>query len=278
MEPPALNPSRPTVHAVTPRSRELLDRIGVVGKRIIVTGAAQGIGRTIAQTFAAEGAVVAAVDREATLLHALRAEPKAHGVPAVTVPAELGTAAGAVDAVDAAADALGGLDAIVNNAGGSASTPANPEDVTGEDLDRVLAWNVTSTFFCCQAALPWLRRNGAGSIVNMGAISGRAGTELLPAQYSAAKAGVIGMSRNLARHVGPEGIRVNVVAPGFIESGPRVEAIWNARDPASVLGLIPLRRRGTTGEVTDAVRFLASDGASYVTGAVIDVNGGFFCL
>jgi NAD(P)-dependent dehydrogenase (short-subunit alcohol dehydrogenase family) len=173
---------------------------------------------------------------------------------------------------------LGRLDVLVNNAGGSAYTPPDLEDVSESDFDRVMGWNVKSTFFCTKAAIPRFRAQGGGAIVNMSAISGRAGTELLPPQYSAAKAAVIGLTRNLARHFGPEGIRVNTVAPGFIRSGPRVEAIWNARDPEKVLATIPLRRRGEMSEVAQAVLFLASDAAAYVTGAVLDVNGGFLCV
>jgi NAD(P)-dependent dehydrogenase (short-subunit alcohol dehydrogenase family) len=181
--------------------------------------------------------------------------------------------------VDQTAERFGRFDVLVNNAGGSAYTSLHIEEVSEEDFDRVIGWNVKSTYFCIKAALPHFRAAGGGAVVNMGAIAGRAGTELLPPQYSAAKAGVIGLTRNLARHLGPEGIRVNIVSPGFIRSGARVEAIWNTREnPAEVLAQIPLRRRGEMSEIADAVMFLAGEESSYVTGAVIDVNGGFFCV
>ncbi len=179
--------------------------------------------------------------------------------------------------VAACVGAFGRLDVLVNNAGGSAYTPLRIAEVTEEHFDRVMAWNVRSTFFCIKAALPHLKVRG-GSVVNMASISGRGGTELVSAQYSAAKAAVIGMTRNLARHLGPDGIRVNAIAPGFIKSSPRIEAIWATRDESKVLSQVPLRRRGESSEVADAALFLASDASRYVTGAVLDVNGGFFAV
>jgi 3-oxoacyl-[acyl-carrier protein] reductase len=249
------------------------------GKAVMVTGAANGIGKEIATAFALAGARVALVDRDGEALEAAVTGLADKGLDVAGIHADLSSAAECQRAVDETAARFGRFDVLVNNAGGSAYTSLHIEEVSEEDFDRVIGWNVKSTYFCTKAAIPHLRAAGGGSIVNMGAISGRAGTELLPPQYSAAKAGVIGLTRNLARHLGPDGIRVNVVSPGFIRSGARVEAIWNTREnPEEVLRMIPLRRRGQMSEVADAVMFLAGDESSYVTGAVIDVNGGFFCL
>ena len=179
--------------------------------------------------------------------------------------------------VGAAVTAFGRLDILVNNAGGSAQTPLRIEDVTEEHFDRVMAWNVRGSFFCAKAALPHLKVRG-GSIINMASISGRGGTELVSPQYSAAKAAIIGMTRNLARHLGPHGIRVNAIAPGFIKSSPRVEAIWRTRNEAEVLKTVPLGRRGEMDDIAQAALFLASEASGYVTGAVLDVNGGFFAM
>jgi len=251
----------------------------VNARSVIVTGAAQGIGRELATTFALGGDSVGLVDRDGTALDDTVRALRDAGLRVEPVVAELGVPAEAAAAVDRLAATLGRLDVLVNNAGGSAHTPLRFEDVTEEDFDRVVDWNLKSTFFATAAAVPHLRAAGGGSVVNISAIAGRAGTELLPPQYSAAKAGVIGLTRNLARHLGPDGIRVNSVAPGFIKSGSRVEAIWHDReDPTQVLAMIPLRRRGEMSEVAAAVMFLATDASSYITGAVIDVNGGFFCL
>jgi NAD(P)-dependent dehydrogenase (short-subunit alcohol dehydrogenase family) len=245
----------------------------------VVTGAAQGIGERIATRFAAAGAAVTLVDREGDLLDAAVGRLTGAGHVAYGVTAELGRAAEAARAIAEAVEASGRLDILVNCAGGSAHTSLHIEEVSEDDFDRVLSWNLKSAFFCIQAAIPHFERQGGGVVVNIGAISGRAGTDLLPPQYSAAKAGVIGLTRNLACHLGPRNIRVNVVAPGFIRSGPRVEVLWNSRpNPEEVLGQIPMRRRGTVDEVAESVLFCASPASGYITGAVIDVNGGFFCV
>ena len=246
---------------------------------MIITGAAQGIGRELATTFALRGDAVGLLDRDVDALADAVGFLRDKGATVEPVVAELGKPAQAAAAVDHVARTFGRLDVLVNNAGGSADTPLRFEDVTEEHFDRVVDWNLKSTFFCSAAATPHLRAAGGGSIVNISAIAGRAGTELLPPQYSAAKAGVIGLTRNLACQLGPDGIRVNSVAPGFIRSGARVEAIWqNREDPSQVLGMVPLRRRGEMSEIAAAVVFLATEASSYVTGAVIDVNGGFFCV
>lgn len=110
----------------------------------------------------------------------------------------------------------------------------------------------------------------------MASISGRAGSELVSPQYSASKAAIIGMTRNLAKHLGPHNIRVNVIAPGFIRTGARAEAIWQTRNEQEVLKHVALRRRGEANDIAEAALYLAADASKYVTGAVIDVNGGFF--
>jgi 3-oxoacyl-[acyl-carrier protein] reductase/2-[hydroxy(phenyl)methyl]-succinyl-CoA dehydrogenase BbsD subunit len=246
---------------------------------VVVTGAGQGIGRDIATTFAASGARVALVDRDAEALGDAVAALTDKDLPVVGIHQDVAGWAAAQAAIDAAVAGFGELAVLVNNAGGSAYTPLAIDDVDEEGLDRVLAWNVKTTFLCTKAALPHLRARGGGAVVNIGAIAGRAGTELLPPQYAAAKAGVMGLTRSLACHLGPDGIRVNCVSPGFTRSGPRVEAIWQDReDQAAVLSTIPLGRRADSAEVSAAVLWLASDAASYVTGAVLDVNGGFFCV
>jgi 3-oxoacyl-[acyl-carrier protein] reductase len=249
------------------------------GTPVVVTGAAQGIGRDIAATFAGQGAHVALVDRDSDALTGAVADLTDKDMPVIGIHEDVASWEGAASALDAAAATFGDVAVLVNNAGGSAHTAVDIDDVDEEGLDRVLAWNVKTTFLCTKAALPHFRARGGGAVVNIGAIAGRAGTELLPPQYAAAKAGVMGLTRSLACHLGPDSVRVNCVSPGFTRSGARVEAIWNEReDQSAVLSMIPLGRRADSSEVSAAVLYLASDAASYVTGAVLDVNGGFFCV
>jgi NAD(P)-dependent dehydrogenase (short-subunit alcohol dehydrogenase family) len=248
----------------------------VDGKVAIVTGAARGIGHAIAATFIAHGARVLLADMDGEALEdAVRQLGRPDAARAATANVAVVPDIDAM--VSACVEAFGRLDVLVNNAGGSARTPLRIEDVSEEHFDRVMAWNVRSTFFCIKAALPHLRVRG-GSVINISSISGRAGTELVSPQYSAAKAAIIGMTRNLARHLGPDGIRVNGIAPGFVKSGPRVEEIWRSRNEAEVLKQVPLRRLGQLEDITGVALFLASDASRYVTGAVLDVNGGFFAV
>ena len=243
----------------------------------LVTGAARGIGYAIAEGLARHGARVVLTDMDEETCRAAGATLRAAGHEAIAVAGNVAVAADVEAMVKAAVDGFGRLDVLVNNAGGSAQTPLRIEDVTEEQFDRVMSWNVRGTFFCTKAALPALKVRG-GSVVNMASIAGRGGTELVSPQYSAAKGAIIGMTRNLAKHLGPHGIRVNVIAPGFIRSGPRVEAIWKTRNEAEVLNQIALRRRGELDDVAEAAVFLASDASRYITGAVLDVNGGFFAV
>lgn len=246
-------------------------------KVAVITGAALGIGAATARRLGEEGAAVALLDLHGAEGEALAARLDAAGIKARFWPCDVAKEAEVKRVFGEVENHFGRIDVLVNNAGGSAHTPLRIEDVTEEHFDRVMSWNVRGTFFCIKAALPHLKERG-GSIVNMASIAGRAGTELVSPQYSAAKAGIIGMTRNLARHLGPHQIRVNVIAPGFIKSGPRAEAIWRTRDESLVLNQVPLRRRGEMDEIGKAALFLASDASSYTTGCVIDVNGGFFTV
>lgn len=246
----------------------------LAGKVAVVTGAAKGLGLAIAETFVGNGAAVVLADMDEQGCRESSERLNANGGRTLAVACNVADVA-AIEAMIAAARArFGRLDILVNNAGGSAHTPLKIEDVTEEHFERVMDWNVRGTFFCIKAALPSLKERG-GSIVNMASIAGRGGTELVSPHYSASKGAIIAMTRNLSRHLGPHGIRVNAIAPGFIKSGQRANEIWQKRDESQVLNQIALRRRGEVEEIGNAALYLASDASSYVTGAVIDVNGGF---
>ncbi len=187
------------------------------------------------------------------------------------------------DSVEAAfagvGNGLGRLDVLVNLAGGGLGTPLVLAAIEPEHYDLVLRVNLRGTFLCCQAAVPLLARAGGGSIVNVASIAGRGTTQFAGVPYAAAKAGVLGLTRRLAREVGPLGIRVNAVCPGLFLTRPKLERMWAEMpeaERATELDATPLRRLPRIDEAVRPILFLASDEASYVTGAALDVNGGRF--
>lgn len=248
----------------------LLDRVA------IVTGAARGIGLGIAQSFANVGAKVVICDLDVPAVEAAVAGLKQAGFEAHGVAGDVSRKADVRRIVDATLAAYGQLDILVNNAGGSAETSNHIDLVTEADYDKVLDWNVRSTFLMCQTALPALRAS-KGAVINMASLSGQIGRAMFSPPYSAAKAAVIGLTRNLAKHYGPSGVRVNAIAPGVIRSGPRFDAIWAALDQDSVLRDIALQRLGQPDEIADVAVFLASNLSRYVNGVVVNVDGGQLC-
>ncbi|WP_168226775.1 SDR family NAD(P)-dependent oxidoreductase [Rhodoferax sediminis] len=240
----------------------------------LVTGGARGLGLAIAQALAREGSRVVISDLDADALEQAVSGFRSAGQEVTAVTGNVAVVADCECMVRAAVDTYGRLDVLVNNAGGSAHTPPKLEDVTEEDYDKVMNWNVRGTFFCTKVALPALKAQG-GSIINLTSMSGRTGAEIFSPQYSAAKAAIIGLTRNMAMHLGPNGIRVNAIAPGFVRAGERAEAIWATRDNTTILNQIALRRRGVETELADVALFLASEQSRYMTGCILDVNGGY---
>lgn len=247
------------------------------GKVAIVTGAAKGLGLGIAETLGKNGAKVVIVDLDEEALGTALTGLKQEGIEAVSAVADVSRVPAIDEVCKAAVETFGKIDILMNNAGGSAHTPLKIEDVTEEHFDRVTDWNLRSTFFCTKIVLPELKKS-KGCIINMSSIAGRAGFDLVSPQYSASKAGIIGMTRNLAKHLGPDGVRVNAIAPGFMRSGPRAEGIWQTRNNDEVLRQVALRDRGYIEDIANAALFLASDQSKYITGAVLDVNGGFLAV
>lgn len=248
------------------------------GRTVMVTGGSGGLGRAVCAGLAAEGAVLAIVDIDAQsvaeAVGALRdggARVEGHVLDV--------TDRDAVEELMArvAAD-LGGPHVLVNLAGGSLGTPRDLADIEPEHVDRVLDVNVKGTLYCCQAAVPRMVAAGGGAIVNTSSIGARQPSPVTGVPYAAAKAAVIGLTKRLAREVGPHGVRVNAIAPGLFLTGRLLGMFDRLSDGerAEVIDAIPLHRMPKLREAVDPVLFLASDEASYVTGVVLDVNGGRF--
>lgn len=249
------------------------------GKVAVVTGGAGGIGSAVCEGFAAEGAAVAVVDAAAV------AEPAAvlagrlattYGVPTGSWSVDVSSRAAVLELMDEVAADLGGIDVLVTLAGGSLGTPKELEEITDEHVDLVVDVNLKGTFYCAQAAL---RHMGEGAaVVTVSSIGGRQPSPVTGVPYAASKAAVLGLTRRLARQVGGRGVRVNAIAPGLFLTG-RLQRMYDEMPEAErreVLDAIPLDRFPELREIVEPTLFLASTEASYVTGVVLDVNGGRF--
>jgi 3-oxoacyl-[acyl-carrier protein] reductase len=239
------------------------------GRAALVTGAGSGIGAATVRALCAAGGAVLALDVAAEPLERLVSEMTASGADTVAFAADV-TDAGAVGrAVDAAMRRWGRLDVLVNNAG--IVRDAVLDKVSDEDWDRTLDVNLRGAMLCARAVVPHMKAARAGRILSATSVVARDGNYGQTA-YSAAKAGIIGMTRSWARELGPQGITANAVAPGFIDT-PMVASVPE-KVVARFLERLPARRLGRPEEVAAVYVFLASDLASFINGAVIGVDGG----
>jgi 3-oxoacyl-[acyl-carrier protein] reductase len=244
-----------------------MDQQPLKGKNAIVTGAARGIGRAIAQRLAAEGGRVAILDIDADGAQRTAAEI---GGSTIGLAVDVAQTASVDRAFAQVADRLGGLDILVNNAG-IVGTDTPVKDLAEDDWDRVLDINLKGTFLCSRAALRYMIPRKSGVIVSLGSISGKEGNANM-APYSVSKAGVICFTKTLAREVLEDGIRVNCVAPALIDS-PILEGMEQERVDF-LTSKIPLGRLGRPEEVAATVLFLASDESTFTTGQCFDISGG----
>jgi 3-oxoacyl-[acyl-carrier protein] reductase len=244
---------------------ELAERIA------LVTGASQGIGRACAMELAKTGATVALAARNEAKLAEVAAEIAAAGGTAAAFALDVASEESVKNGAKAVLDRFGKIEILVNNAG-----------ITRDDLmmrmkradwDDVLSTNLTGTFLLTQALLRQMMKNRWGRIINIASVVGRTGQEG-QVNYAASKAGLIGFTRSLAREVASRGITVNAVAPGYIETP--MTAVLDEKLRAKMVEQIPLGRPGTDTEIAHSVAFLASEKAAYITGHVLDVNGGMF--
>ncbi|NCT11379.1 MAG: SDR family oxidoreductase [Rhodobacterales bacterium] len=246
--------------------------LDLAGLRVCVTGAATGIGREVARQFVAAGARVVLADLSAqvattaTEIGALAAEQ-----------GDVSAEGDAVRLVDAAAARLGGLDCLVNVAGVQIVNALT--DTTAADWDRLMAVNLRGPFLTCRAAVPHLRASPRGSIINTASVSGQRGGPGSTA-YSASKGGLIAFGTALALELAPDGITVNTVCPGWVDTGfnaPVIGLMGGVEAHAkAVREGVPLGRQGTTGDIAPTYLFLASPGARYITAKAIGVDGGIY--
>jgi NAD(P)-dependent dehydrogenase (short-subunit alcohol dehydrogenase family) len=250
-----------------------MSELRLAGKRVIVTGAGQGLGREFALHLASLGARVIAADIRADRLKAAVDLARNRGFEIHTVTTDVSDPEQTRALAASAREVMGGLDALVNNAAIVEGLARRPfDDIDDREWDRVLQVNVKGTWLCAKAAVPLIREAGGGSIVNMASEVAFSGSPGL-AHYVTSKAAIIGLTRVLARELGPSQVRVNALAPGFIPT--EGSTTMTAADRYDV-GPTPLGRLGTPADLLGALAFLVSDESTFVTGQTLLINGGRF--
>ncbi len=237
------------------------------GRRIVITGAASGIGRATAELFAREGARIAVLD-----MNQAGADATAKSVSGTAIVVDVRKEESVNQAIEKAAAAMGGIDGLVNAAGVAFHAPI--KDTALSDWQRVIDINLTGPFLVCRAAMPWLLKAGGATIVNIAS-----GAALLPfagsSVYAASKAGLLNFNRVLAKELAPT-VRANVVCPGIVDT-PMLTALEQDRDPAvkaATADLYALKRKAQPEEIAAAILFLTSVESSYMTGSTLTVDGG----
>lgn len=241
-------------------------------KVAVVTGAAQGIGKAIAMSLAKQGASVVVAD--------LNVEKAKHvadqiagemGQRAIAIKMDVADKQSVQAMVDQAIKEFGQIDILVNNAG--IIRRGSLETMTDQDWHDVVGTNLTGVYYCCRAMVPIMKGQRSGKIVNISSVASKTGDITSSPGYGPSKAGIDCLTKSLARELAPYGIHVNAVAPHAIET--EMSAEWSEQKRKEVVSAIPLGRMGKPEELAEVVAFLASDKASFITGEIIDVNGGF---
>ncbi len=240
-------------------------------KVAVITGASRGIGKSIAMALAAKGATIVAVDMDQVSTEAVVAELQASGARALAVVGNVTVAADVEHIFEAATGAFGRVDILVNNAG--ITRDGLLMRMKDEDWDAVLNVNLKGAFLCTRAAFKVMSKQRYGRIINIASVVGQMGNAG-QANYCASKAGLIGLTKSNAREMAKRSITVNAVAPGFIATAMTDALSDKVR--AELTAQIPLERLGSADDIANAVVFLASESAGYITGHVLSVNGGMY--
>jgi 3-oxoacyl-[acyl-carrier protein] reductase len=246
-------------------------QVHMANRIAFVTGASRGIGKACVHALSAAGNKVVLAARQVEKLEEVAADVRAAGGDAFVVAIDLASPDSIKEAFAKASKDFGRIDILVNNAGLTRDGLALR--MKRDDWDAVIQTNLSGSFFCIQQVLPGMVRERWGRVVNITSVVGESGNPG-QANYVASKAGLIGLTKSLAQELASRNITVNAVAPGFVETD--MTAGLNEGLKAKITDSVPLKRIGKPEEIAAAVRFLASDDASYITGHVLDVNGGMF--
>jgi 3-oxoacyl-[acyl-carrier protein] reductase len=237
----------------------------------LVTGAGRGMGKSVAQVFCERGARVVINDANLELAQSAARELAASGAQTLAVGGSVAAASDVQDMIAQTLEHFGGLDILVNNAG--VLRPTKVLEIPEDEWDFILDVNLKGTFLCSQAALPAMQKHGWGRIINFSSTAGKNISTVGGAHYTAAKAGILGFTRHLAKEVARDGITVNAVCPGLIDT-EMVRATISDERTQQYAESFPIPRLGRPEEVAKLVAFLASEEAAYITGASLDINGG----
>jgi 3-oxoacyl-[acyl-carrier protein] reductase len=244
----------------------------------IVTGSGQGMGLAIAHACARDGAKIVITDiNDQTIQAAVEDIKREDRTDAIGIRMDVTNKSEVAKGVQLVLDTWGRIDLLVNNAGGALNTPYKLAEIEEKHWDLVVNVNLKGAFVCCQQVIPVMVKQGKGSVVNVSALAGHWRASLAGVQYTAAKAGIEGLTRQLAYDFGPSGVRVNAVAPTVSMTGDRIKKLWDEKgeeEQKRILAQIPLRRLSKLEEIGAGVVFLASDESSYITGITLDICGG----
>ncbi len=242
------------------------------GRIAIVTGATRGIGKAIAFHLAKAGVKVAVVGRNSERADNVVSHINEVGGIASKIIGDISSDVECDKIVKQTVDRFGGLDILVNCAGNLTSTKI--ENITRKEWDSILSTNLSGTFFMTQKAIPYLEKSKAGRVINISSNAGRMGGYANSQAYTASKGGIIAITKGIARQLAPRNITVNVVCPGTTET--EMSQLYDEQTMATLVGRIPMGRLGKPEDTAAAVCFFASEEAGFITGAVLDVNGGMY--